>query len=117
MGIKTEAQNLFDRYQSVYRQADAKGCAAAFTSDARLFSPFGTALGRQAIEHLHGEWLEEGGESKTLVVLDAGQSGDLGWCLVEFSDDDLSEQGKSLNILQRQADGGWLIQICSLNED
>ncbi len=67
MGIKTEAQNLFDRYQSVYRQADAKGCAAMFTSDARLFSPFGTALGRQAIEHLHGEWLEKAARAKHLL--------------------------------------------------
>ena len=54
-----------------------------------------------------------GGEDKELRVVEAGVSGDLAWCLAQYSDG--QDLGTSLNVFQRQADGRWLIRICSLN--
>lgn len=46
---------------------------------------------------------------------DAGSSGDLAWCLATYSEGRVAEEGASLNILEHQADGNWLIRICGLN--
>jgi hypothetical protein len=48
---------------------------------------------------------------------DAGSSGDLAWCLAAYSEGRVAEEGDSLNILEHQADGKWLIRICSLNSN
>jgi len=50
-------------------------------------------------------------------VVDAGQSGDLGWCLAAYSEGDVTGNGTSLCILVRQPDGTWQIRLCSLNSD
>lgn len=117
MSFRQTAQELFDAYVTAYRAGDAAGCAAVFTPDGELFSPFGPPVrGRRAIEGTHREWVEEGAENKRIEVIDAGQSGDLAWCLARFSEGDATGEGSSLNVLERQRDGRWLIRICSLNE-
>ncbi|MDD9922494.1 MAG: hypothetical protein OXQ92_09495 [Boseongicola sp.] len=116
MPFEDECQQLLDHYVSCYVKGDAKGCASVFALNAELYSPFGPpAIGRQAIEETHSEWVAEGAEGKQIVVKIAGQNGDLGWCLAEFREGSTGE-GISLNILVRQPDGTWLISHCSLNE-
>ncbi|MEX0286367.1 MAG: nuclear transport factor 2 family protein [Paracoccaceae bacterium] len=116
MSFKEECQKLFDQYVSCYRQSDAKGCASVFAETAEMYSPFGpAAIGRQAIEHTHAEWVQEGAEDKQITVRSAGHTGDLGWCVAEFSEGSTGE-GISLNVLARQPDGKWRITHCSLNE-
>jgi uncharacterized protein (TIGR02246 family) len=118
MSIRLEAQALMDRYAQAYRTGDAAGCAALFTEGATLYSPYsGAARGRDAIEALHRVWTEHESDSKTLTVLDAGSSGDLGWCLAAYSGGEVTDNGTSLNILARLPDGRWLILMCSLNAD
>ena len=81
-----------------------------------MYSPFGPpAIGRQAIEDTHAEWVAEGAEDKQITVSRAGRDGDLGWCLLEFSEGSTGE-GVSLNVLARQPDGRWLVILISLNE-
>ncbi|NOC84437.1 hypothetical protein GS610_09080 [Ruegeria sp. HKCCD6228] len=109
-------QKLFDAYVGCYRSRNAAGCASFFTEDAELYSPFGPAAkGRTAIETIHSEWLEEGGEDKVIEVVQAGIDGQIGWCLATFREG-TTDDGTSLNVLYRQPDGGWLIRQCSLNE-
>ena len=116
MAIIDDFQNLFDTYVAHYRIKDALGCASVFSSQAEMYSPYGPpAIGRAAIETTHREWVELGGENKILKVIGAGCSGDLGWCLARFSEG-TTGNGISLNILERQTDGIWLITHCSLNE-
>ena len=116
MSIRSEAQALLDLMVQAYRAGDAAGCAAIFTEDAILYSPYAVAAqGRSAIETLHHIWTAHGGDSKTLTVRDAGSSGDLGWCLAAYSEGEVT--GTSLNILVRQPDGCWLIRMCSLSAD
>ncbi|MGB3176865.1 MAG: nuclear transport factor 2 family protein [Albidovulum sp.] len=118
MHFQVAAQRLLDQMATAYRAGDAAGCAAVFTHDAVLMSPYAPLTrSRAAIEALHRHWLAEGGSDKTMTVLEAEASGDLGWCLVAYSEGDGSDDGKTLAILARQPDGTWLISRCSLSND
>ena len=115
LSCKIDFQKLFDGYAASYRAGDAAGCASCFVPAAELFSPYGPpAIGRAAIEAIHREWVKEGAENKTLVVLSAGTSEDIGWCTAQYNEG-ATGKGTSLNVLQRQRDGSWLITHCSLN--
>ena len=116
MAIREELQGVLDAYTAAYRNKYAEGCAAVFTEDGELFSPYAPqARGRAEIEAVHREWLQLGGEDKQLSVVDAGSSGDLGWCLAAYSE--ANGTGTSLKVLHRQTDGRWLIRICSMNQE
>ncbi len=116
MDFKNNCQKLMDRYVSCYCTGDAAGCAAAYSLEAELYSPFGPpAIGRAAIEALHDDWVKEDAEAKEIKVVSAGCSGDLGWCIAGFNEG-TTGSGSSVNILARQSDGSWLITHCSLNE-
>lgn len=116
MSFKEECQKLLDHYVTCYRLGDAKGCASVYSVHAEMYSPFGPpAIGRQAIEDTHVEWVSEGADNKQITVSSAERNGDLGWCIAQFSEGTTGE-GISLNVLARQSDGRWLITHCSLNE-
>lgn len=116
MSIHGELQGLWDIYVAAYRAGDAAGCAAVFTPDAELHSPYAPpARGRAAIEALHGIWTQHATPDKTLTVTEAGGSGDLAWSLSAYSEGEATGNGTSLSVFQRQAGGGWLIRMCSLN--
>ena len=123
MQIQEELQVLYDRYVAAYRAKDADGCAAVFTQEAKLLSPYGpVAIGRDHIRDIHKEWLQDEGENKVLTVVEAGSDGEIAWCLARFSegggsggDDD--GNGYSLNVFERHAESGWLIRMCSLNDE
>ena len=117
MTIREELQDLYDQYVVAYRSKDADGCAAVFTEDSKLLSPYGpVATGRDGIRNLHATWLQEDTQSKQLKVIEAGTSGDTAWCLAEFSEGEAEAEGFSLNVFERQPEGGWLIRMCSLND-
>jgi uncharacterized protein (TIGR02246 family) len=113
---------LLSRYAAAYRAGDAAACAAAFTTDAVLVSPYGPpAFGRAAIAARHADWTAEGAADKTLDIVAFGSSGDQAWCLARFAEEHATGEGVSLNVLVRQpagegSGGGWLIRACSLNE-
>jgi ketosteroid isomerase-like protein len=116
MSIREELQRIYDTYGDAYRSQDAAGCAAVFTEDGAVYSPYSPpAIGREAVQALHVVWTQLGGEDKRLTVIDAGCSGHLAWCLTAYSD--AHDSGTSLNVFERQADGAWLIRMCSLNEE
>ena len=118
MLIRNELQNLMNTYAAAYRACDAAACAAMFSLNGELHSPYAPAArGRAAIEALHHIWTQDGGSNKLLTVVDAGSSGELAWCLVTFSEGQVTRDGTSLNILKREAGGDWLIRICRLNSD
>ncbi|MEZ5911612.1 MAG: SgcJ/EcaC family oxidoreductase [Paracoccaceae bacterium] len=117
MAFQDEVQALFDRMATAYRNGDAAGCANCFTDDARLLSPYAAeAHGRSAIADLHRDWTGDGGSGKTLTVIEAGCEGDTGWCLVTYSEGDMTGDGKSLSVLRHGPDG-WLISHCCLAAD
>jgi uncharacterized protein (TIGR02246 family) len=118
MSIREHLQSLFDTYTAAYRAGDAAACAAIFAVDGELFSPYAPpARGRTAIEALHHSWIQEGGSEKQLTIVDSGSSGDLAWCLAHYSEGQVTGEGTSLNILEREGDGHWLIRVSSLNSN
>jgi ketosteroid isomerase-like protein len=57
MSLKDELQNFMDAMALSYSAGDASTCAAIFTPNAELFSPYApTARGRDEIEELHRVW-------------------------------------------------------------
>jgi ketosteroid isomerase-like protein len=119
MSIRDDLQNFWNIYAAAYRAGDAAACAALFAADAALYSPYAPpARGRAAIEALHRVWTQDGGGAdKQLTVIEAGSSGDLAWCLAAYSEGQATGDGTSLGILGRQAEGDWLIRMCSLNSN
>ncbi|MBZ9998537.1 MULTISPECIES: YybH family protein [unclassified Mesorhizobium] len=116
MSIRDELQEFLDIYVAAYRSKDAAGCAAIFAPDGEVHSPYAPrARGRAAIESLHAVWTQAAGTNKTLAVTEAGSSGDLAWCLAAYSEGEAMGNGTSLSVFERQADGGWLVRMCSLN--
>ena len=115
-GLHQDLQAVWDRYLSAYKAGDAVGCAACYTPDGEIRSPYGpTAIGRTAIAAQHGEWVKLGGNHKTLTVESAGGSGDVAWCLSHFSEGAEVGNGTNLSVFERQPGGGWLVRQCSLN--
>lgn len=116
MSLRDELQDVWDAYLAAYRKGDADGCAAAFSPDALLTSPYAPSVrGRDAIAAVHEDWTSQGGESKQLEMVDYGGAGDLAWCLAKFSEGNETGTGLSLNVMVR-LDGRWYIRMCSLNE-
>ena len=117
MTFKAEMQALMNDMATAYMAGDAHGCAKLFVKDGLLYSPYAyPARGRTEIEALHYAWTV-GVTGKELNVLDAAQSGDLGWCLVAYSEGKTTGNGTSLSVVERQPEGQWLIRVCSLNSD
>lgn len=116
---------LVAKLLAALKQHDAAGCAELFTEDACLLSPFGPeAHGRNAIAATHEAWFEAGETNKCLELLEAGVSGNLGYCTVAYAGDyprlggsTATERGKSVNVLKRQADGEWKIHVSCLVGD
>ena len=118
MLIRAELQNLLNTMAAAYRAGNAAACAAMFVPDGELYSPYAPpARGRAAIEALHRIWTHDGGGDKQLTLIDAGSSGNLAWCLAAYSEGEVTGDGISLSILERQAGGDWLFRICSLNSN
>lgn len=116
MSIRDELQSLLDDYARAYQAGDASACAKLYTPDGELHSPYAPpARGRSEIEALHKVWTEHVSGEKRLAIVQAGASGDLAWCLATYSEGNVTGNGTSLNVLERQADGSWLIRMSSLN--
>jgi uncharacterized protein (TIGR02246 family) len=114
MDLTDEMQALCDAYVAAYRRGDAAGCAAVFAEDGAIYSAFAPpARGRASIAELHRRWTE-GGEDKTLTVVQAGGAGDVAWFVAGFAEGKASGEGHSLCVCNRDADAQWQIRVCSL---
>ena len=115
MSIRDELQSFMNSMAAAYRRGDAVACSEMFAPDGELYSPYAhPARGRAEIQALHHVWTEGVGD-KQLIVVDAGGSDNMAWCLATYSEGEITGDGTSLSILERQASGDWLIRICSLN--
>ena len=116
---------LVERLLDALKRHDAATCAALFTDDGVIISPWAPpARGPDAIRATHQAWFDEGEANKRLTVLEANASGDMAYCLLAWSGDYPRSDGSvatyggtSVNVLQRHANGDWKIQVQSLNSD
>ncbi|MEX0337455.1 MAG: SgcJ/EcaC family oxidoreductase [Arenibacterium sp.] len=115
----TAIRKQMDTYLAAYAAQDSDGCAAIYTTEALVITPWGPpATGRDAIAAEHKAWFEEGETNKTLAIVDLRIDGDLATCLMAFSADVPAEsggtegsRGASLNTLIRHDDGTWQIAV------
>ncbi len=118
MTLQDELQQTMDRYVAAYQDQDAHGCAAVFTPDSQMMSPYGPpARGRTEIEAAHAAWTSEGGDGKRLEIVECGGSGDVAWALARYSEGDTASEGTSLCVFERRPKDDWMIRMCSLNAD
>ena|SRR5438552_2361386 len=118
MSIQDELQSFWNAYAAAYSAGDAGACGAMFTAVAELHSPYAPpAVGRDAIKALHATWTQGHGKEteKKMTVIHAGRAGDLAWCLATYTEGLDVGNGTSVDVFERQADGSWLIRMCSLN--
>jgi len=123
--VQAGIEGLIAKLLDASRQHDAAACAALFTDDGSILSPYSVGVrGRKAIEATHKEWFDEGETNKRLDLLEFGASGDVGYCILTYAGDYLqsdgsyvTESGKSVNVLRRQHGGEWKIHVSSLNSD
>src|SRR5262245_40222485 len=124
-GSEAEIEALVTSLLEALRQHDAAACAALFTADGLILSPYGPpAKGSDAVRATHQAWFEEGETNKRLTLLEASARGELGYCLLAYSGENrqadgsiLTHSGTSLNILRRHDDGSWKIHVSSMNAD
>ncbi|MFK7870200.1 MAG: nuclear transport factor 2 family protein [Roseobacter sp.] len=114
---KTDMGAMLDRMGAAYRAGDAAACAAMFSQDAQIHSPYPPpAIGRAAIEALHQEWTAEASE-KSFTVIDCGSTNTMAWCLCRFAEGPKTGEGTSLIVLESGPAGDWLIRSCCLYGD
>lgn len=119
MDDKARIAALVDSYLAAYDAHDEAGCASFYTQGALVLSPWGAPLrGRLAIADAHLDWFAEVERNKVMSIQDLKIAGDLAVCLLRYTaeTDSGPVYGASLNILERQSDGGWKIQHTSLHE-
>jgi ketosteroid isomerase-like protein len=113
--IRGALQGVLDRMAQVYSAQDAAGCAALFTEDGALFSPYAPpAQGRDQIEALHRDWTRTP-SAKRFTILECGGGDQLAWALAQYSEGAITAEGTTLAVFARPPGGAWLIRICSLN--
>lgn len=124
MTARALLQQVFDDYLVAYAAHDPAACAAAYTRDGQIFSPYGPPVtGTAAITATHVAWFAEGETDKKMTILEARADGDVAFCSAIYSAEIPTEDGgamrvfgSSLNTFLRQPDGRWKIRHTSLNE-
>ncbi len=115
MTLRGELQAALDDMAQFYMAGDAVACAALFTTDATLLSPYAPpAHGRAEIAALHRDWTE-GATAKTFEILDCGGGGETAWALARYSEGQITGEGTTLAVFEHRENTGWLIRVCSLN--
>jgi uncharacterized protein (TIGR02246 family) len=116
---------LVTKLLAASREHNAEECAALFTEDGSILSPYGVEVrGQKAIEATHKEWFDQGEANKRLELLECDAGGDVGYCILAYAGDYpqpdgsyTTESGKSVNVLRQQPNGEWRIHVSSLNSD
>ncbi len=122
MSNKLEVLQLIETYLANYQAEDAAGCAACYTQDGQILSPYGPPIiGRAAIAAAHGEWFLENEENKKMDVQFLRTERSIGFCLAVYEADVPGQdrgiekqRGTSLITLERSNEG-WKIWHTSLN--
>lgn len=124
MSPRALLQEVLDLYLAAYTAQDAAACAAAYTRDGQIFSPYGPPVtGATAIAAAHEVWFAEGATDKKMTILEAHADGDVAFCSLVYSANVPAGEGRtvrifgsSLNTFLRQPGGSWKIRHTSLNE-
>ena len=118
MEIRQAIEDDTDRFVEAFSRGDAAACAESFGLTA--LPPNQKAVhGRQAIETLCKDMIEEVKGTASVTTLEVGSDGDLAYQMGTylFEGTGLTEVGKFVDILKRQADGSWKVHLTIWNSD
>jgi hypothetical protein len=78
---RASIESLVAMLLEAIKRRDSAACAALFTDDGLILSPYGpSSRGTDEIAATHQAWFDEGETNKRMTLLDADASGDLGRC-------------------------------------
>jgi ketosteroid isomerase-like protein len=123
MAIQDELQALLDHWLACYARGDIEGAVACFAADGAIYLPYGPpAVGHAALMRLHASWLADDETDKRVLVREARGSGDVAYCVADYFTEAVApdgqrirETGTVINVAVRDASGGWVLQISSIN--
>ena len=107
-------------FLDAYNRGDAAAIAAGYVEDSAVLAPNQpTARGRQAIETLFKEMIEEIGGTGSFEIVEVADAGDLAyqWATYTLQGGKESDAGKFVEVYNRQADGSWKIRLSIFNSD
>jgi ketosteroid isomerase-like protein len=88
---------LVTKLLAASRKHNAEECAALFTEDGSILSPYGVEVrGQKAIEATHKEWFDQGEANKRLELLECDAGGDVGYCILAYAVTTLNQTGHIL---------------------
>lgn len=118
MEIRQAIEDSNARFVEAFSRGDATACAESFGPTA--LPPNQKAVhGRQAIETLCKDMIEEVKGTASVTIVEVGSDGDLAYQMgtILFEGTGLTEVGKFVEIIKRQADGSWKVHLTIWNSD
>ena len=111
MTMRDQFDKLVSAYMGAVEAGDADAIARLYTEDALLLIPEHAAIsGRQAIQESYRETMGEG-VKLNVTVEDFHEQGDTAYAAGTYETED--DNGKWLEVLQRQSDGSVLLhRVC-----
>ncbi len=118
MEIRQAIEDFNARFVEAFNRGDAAACADSFGLTV-LPPNQQTVRGRQAIEVLCKDMIEEVGGNASVNIVEVGSDGDLAYQVATYAFDGgpISDVGKFVEIFKRQADGSWKLHVTIFNSD
>ena len=120
MEIRQAIEEINARFLDAYHRGDAAALSTGYTEDCAVLVPNQpTVLGRQGVETLFTEIIEELGGTVTLEIVEVAEAGDIAyqWAAYTLESGDMSDVGQIVEVFNRQADGSWKIHRSIFNSD
>ncbi len=120
METRLAIEKINAEFLDAYNRGDAAAIATGYIEDSAVLPPNQpTVRGRQAIETLFKEMIEEIGGTGSFEIVEVADAGDLAyqWANYSFEGGESSDAGKFVEVYNRQADGSWKIRLSIFNSD
>ena len=120
MEARQAIEKMTAEFVDAYNRGDAAATTADYAEDGAVLAPNQpTVLGRQAIETLFKEMIEEIGGTASFEIVELVEAGDVAyhWATYSLKGGKESDAGKVVEIFNRQADGSWKIRLSIFNSD
>jgi uncharacterized protein (TIGR02246 family) len=120
MTMRDEIGAVNDAFVAAINRGDATSISALYTSDCSVLVPNHTTLkGRDEVHNFFGEMIDAVGGTTTLEIVELSDAGDWAyqWLHYTLEAESMSDSGRVVEILERQADGSWKIRLSIFNSE
>ena len=120
MEARKAIEAINDEFDDAYNRGDAAGTATGYIENCALLAPDQSTIhGRQAVEAFFKEQIEVFGGTVNHEIVEVVVAGDVAyqWGTYTVQSGEESDEGKLVEIFNRQADGSWKIRLSIFNSD